>query len=1804
MTNNNIRAGHKISAGSSNKVTVRLTSTIAELQSWAKQEGVAEAFDIVAQAFGQSEAFTVIGNLSQELSHPESSVTLNDWVDNPIVNMLLKLHAAYQSSSHISSQHPPLSHSGNSSSTANMLRSMGADIAKRHFLLYLITNPLSGGCSEHAYLLRRKLRLWLIIQALIRTAHHQCPHDANIQKVAGYITKDIHDANWEVVDAVLDRTEQLLPRTSSPYQYFSIALEQAAREVKQRDSGPGPARFLNATIDITRGHCSPVKPESDTPAELTSFSQLRTQQRPPPFLHSNNKAYEEIELPSENTASDDDDQPIIVYDVDPAATPAQQRLTGQSILIQNTELSHYLPWSWDRALPPEINALENWIQKGLASPEEEQQFGAANVWLATHLSRSLAFLMEVTISDSPSAEWTLSTDFSSIQRQPPRRHNAWLPKSTAEQTSVARFVDILSAKLPLPIQTALRSAFIKAEKQASDLHGLWRGVIPEKPESWFSEQARKHFPRLSSGKLANVQSQKTFELTADHSLARLISAHPRTALPAACGYSNWDIEKVESGFGLSLDTQTNERQQHASLLGSLLVPLESLLVEQIRRATEALNASPIEDTIYYHNTLTHYTVMALYAATGSRYLSDPFESASHFCSSLPSVFINDKTDGGLHSGRLVPLPNRAVSIVKAYKKHLVHLADAAEPVRPDLAQNIRGLSSGKSTELPLFFLLDSHCRWHSVTDQELPGNTLFEWSLPPNLFRHRYAQQLALAGVDAEVIEGWMGHAERGAASYGDASPRCWADDFDKFQSSVNTVFDRLGFEVPSSVDRLPEIQRPTSKHSSYREPSRFGQSRRADNRRIAIKRAINDAKKDLNFLAGNKPIDELETDQIQQIVNLMILRENGLPHPQAAIRLSVFTKQLEASENPERRHVRKRMAMINNERSLVSVHCPRAMDLMPDLMTWSSQIKREILKSKLSKFESLAIATMCLAIDKRLTYARLLNDVIQGKNYRLIQHKKLIFFEYSEHLDEDPDNFFIPVQRHQIDYKTASLLSHGRSVKTTIDLCKANYTKRLHPLANVLQRFHPNKEPGTNTATLGWLLPELQRVISQANLIQLPGVVAGALSERRPPTSLYIYDYLRLREGVRFQLPTPMADTTPFRGVKPFLAPVSSKDPANNEQLFQNAKAFFQGMRQLLDSYNKPTAKQTAKNLETFCQEKMTAVSPAILLVGYWLVHLIRAGKGRKATRHNPYAASSPHRYLSALAETFRGLAFNVDLTELDEDEATELCSDMLTFTRTKQTDVAYFAARLQEFFRWAGEQGIAEPLWDDLDLGDSSRTVKPGIFTECEYLKALELIQERPSEHPDHPLLISFVLLLGFRFGLRASEAIGLMRQDWCESGNLVWILVRNNKYRALKRPSSRRAIPLLFELTDAEQQLVDSVLGRYEAIAARKKNLPILCQVVNGKPTIAPLRSVIPSAIASVLKEVTGSPKTSLHDARHSFYNRLAPLLEGYGTPATNNLNANIDTDSVRKLILGSQSARSRRATMALARAMGHSTPHTGIRSYDHLMTDWADTLTPVTSSRTHRLRNATNTANWAVQKPLPPSSDKPLLCRNMPTPETTVAALRLMSLGYNTERIETRMRLEPGSTDLLDKLVERTNHKLRFRVLDAETEKPVWIYGAEKPRLLLKKINDGAWTRFIEQAQNFAKTDDLDLENSLPCASEMPDLVGRNGHILVANPDECQLVKLMLETFQIPEAQYRIIARADDPDTTELLTDYGWKVSPSAGHQLDSHQVGFKSAKYRGASSGGLIFNQAAVGCVRNRYELVLALLITAAAYCPP
>jgi hypothetical protein len=283
--------------------------------------------------------------------------------------------------------------------------------------------------------------------------------------------------------------------------------------------------------------------------------------------------------------------------------------------------------------------LETWLNNQLASANDHDRLGAAVVWLATRLSRSLPFVLELSISEISEEEWCLTPDFALAHRKPPRRHNSWIPGKDADPF-IEMYQTNLALEIPAAVQEILKSNSSHSGVPADSVHHLWYHLFKERPEIWFNTQARGHFPRLTSAMLANIQPQALFSRTGDHSLARLISAHPRAALPAACGYANWDIKAVESGFKLPLSTTSEQSETRVNLLGSLLSPIDSMIKEHIGKASEMLERAHTHDLITFHNTLVRYTVMALYAATGCRHLSDPFESInqSFLCRSALSLY--------------------------------------------------------------------------------------------------------------------------------------------------------------------------------------------------------------------------------------------------------------------------------------------------------------------------------------------------------------------------------------------------------------------------------------------------------------------------------------------------------------------------------------------------------------------------------------------------------------------------------------------------------------------------------------------------------------------------------------------------------------------------------------------------------------------------------------------------------------------------------------------------------------------------------------------------------------------------------------------------------------------------------------------------------------------------------------------------------------------------------------------------------------------------------------------------------------
>ena len=458
MTNEGTQKWHRAPGQHSDQTTVRQTR-YQELAAWADEQGVRHAFDLVYYGLGSSETLIGLGNVVQELSYPEAQLTLSSWSLQPTVSELLKLSSAYRRSPQIASTYRMIPPSGSISQTKSRLKLAGADTQNRHFVLLMLITPLAGDQeNSHHYKLRRSFRLWVLVQSLERLIHQQCIADGRIRDSINFILKPPHHENWALLDTLLKRADRLLDHNPS-FQQYSLALSQAASQLTLTSENRGDRRFFNAVDFIANGHCSPLDSYDSRLAPKLNVETFGTREIFSPELEFNGRHYQKLELPTdtEGSEADEDSNSALFFEVDPTETPERQQLTGQSILVQSTELSHYLPWSWDKPLPPETEALNQWIERELDSAQPLTAFGAACTWLCLTLSRSLPFLLEIQIAESPEEEWAIAPDFGSVYRLVPRRHNSWRPDETTTDL-VESFSDQITLEIPDKVKAVLLTA--------------------------------------------------------------------------------------------------------------------------------------------------------------------------------------------------------------------------------------------------------------------------------------------------------------------------------------------------------------------------------------------------------------------------------------------------------------------------------------------------------------------------------------------------------------------------------------------------------------------------------------------------------------------------------------------------------------------------------------------------------------------------------------------------------------------------------------------------------------------------------------------------------------------------------------------------------------------------------------------------------------------------------------------------------------------------------------------------------------------------------------------------------------------------------------------------------------------------------------------------------------------------------------------------------------------------------------------------------------------------------------------------
>ncbi|NYT75258.1 hypothetical protein HZU72_23020 [Halomonas sp. QX-2] len=1766
-------------------VTVSLGKRYRKLVAWANQNGLLDVLQVIYYALGLSPRNDAIANLVREFSHPESVEALSVWAGDPVVDELKRFVDTFNASHHISREYPVAAHVGDVEQNKRQFQEGG--VTNKTFLITLITNPQAPASNEQLLFWRRLLRLWLVVHASHRIAHQKCIADRNISDAARFMTLGPYDEKWRIIDTLLRRCRSFVGDHEPALERVNDAFIFAVNEIRLDYSDSRAVnRFFNSITRIARNEVAPINNEATAP--LLSIDRFV---KPAVSVVRHVEEGEDTEYqfyayqPEPGSELDpEEDEGTYVATVDPSESSAEQRLASRSYFVQTAEASHFLPWSWEKLLPPEKEILLGWIDQGLCSSDPVDQLGAVMVWLSVRFSRSLHFTVQFRIDDAHGDEWTLAQDFSSIARTSPRRANAWQGSGKAFEY-IRPLEETLAIELPAQITNVLQQRASQIKTSLAMLGDLWEDALPL--ERWFYQQAQLHFPRVTSAKLAHVWGQVVFDNAQDPHLSRLLTAHPNAGLPGASSYATWDITAIETGLALPL-TASRPFPPSVNLIGSRLSPITSLLRQEIVKARATVEVSAEAGFIHYHNALAQYCVMGLYAASGGRFLRDPFESLQHFNISARYLYLNDKMDQGRRSSRVVPLPTRAIELVQCYINHLQSLATALVDVNTALADEIHKALAGEGTSaLPFFFLLDESLVWNSMSTMDLPSVPLFQWPLPSNVFRHRYAQQLRYLGVPAEIVDGWMGHAERSVATYGDYSPRCWRDDADAYASAVETAFNDLGFSLPAAPSTLPSapLKAPDGVGDIQKASTTrlFGQRLREKERRHTIKREHERAYADIGVYLGHRTLSGIQQADVDTLVQRMLHRNNSVIHPYASLRLSVLLRRLEEAGSRYQYVINKRVAEASAEKSLVTAQAVKAISLLPSLELWAESLRKKGLKAQFSKLGALSVGALLLCLEKRISYQRMLFDVARGRNYRLIQHRQDYLLEYSESLDVT--NHRAPVQRHRISYKTASLLAAGQGIQKEVDLSQVRFPDNLFPPPEPLKAGLPN----VTEANVQAVLSTLSGLISQANLLTLPGVVAGALAGRIPSTSLPLVDELRIRDGVRLAFPSnndalDSEELNLSTNVTPGWRNIS------NVEQQENANRLYAEVQDVLKGYTKRQSRRAASQLDKLSKGYERQVSACVILLVRWISFLMRRGKVGK---QNYYAQSSLTRYFSSLKTAFAEFGYQTNLVDHDEEEVTALYAKMLTFVELASQDATYFSHRLRDFHSWAETLGVASPDWQELSVEDDRRSVRPGMLVQNEYLGCQTALLAKWKHHSDEKfLLLGFVLLLTFRFGLRAQEAIGLQRNDWCEYQSTRWVLVRDNLQRKLKSLSSRRAVPLLFALDETEENILQHVFSRFTLLAGNDTKRPILCEIYESQTRLISWALQVSPVLIQLLRHGTSSDGLTLHHCRHAFYNTLAPSLFGMQTALTRSVTDGVDARAIRQQVLGANHSVSRRSGMAMARLMGHQHPRIGLLNYSHCLFDWADQLTPVRHQRARKIAGVLHTDDLLRLK-APELDQVDFTVRYAALSFMTLwKLLRFVGLGMSYERAGRQVNIRPEDVDVIAKVVRQAELHMRFKLRNNSDS---WVNGESHPHIFLRSLGEKAWRRFFEHIEK-VKDRDLVDKGDYVSLSELPFLISKNRQLLISHEQHLRLVMKAFLLFGVPREDIQVASRNIPKAISDALKENGlYKKEAASGFQIDPFPIVVAGVLDRRQQYAALRLNRLSVGIVRNSHELAVAVL---------
>jgi hypothetical protein len=309
------------------------------------------------------------------------------------------------------------------------------------------------------------------------------------------------------------------------------------------------------------------------------------------------------------------------------------------------------------------------------------------------------------------------------------------------------------------------------------LQRLWAERLKDSIDNAEIERAfATLFPKQSRPqtlkRMASVIRDRVVQAGHDGVIAAYIAGDSQQNIPALY-YVTLENERVEAVYRQAVSSLRSEpftwpvaNRHH---VGSSLLVQERRIQAFYKYADAELRtlaASTLDEVIAVHNRYATLVCVSLMLLTGHRPVRHPFERITDFDLERAMLFIADKEQRAVSSGRFVPLAGVVVDQVRVWAQHLHHLPSRIGVLDQAFVASCGRAISGKD---PLFFQLRSYPdgpvpELVVVTPKMLIDDLQRIWPLPLNWGRH--VQRRLLTSLPNELVDAFMGHADPGAEAF------------------------------------------------------------------------------------------------------------------------------------------------------------------------------------------------------------------------------------------------------------------------------------------------------------------------------------------------------------------------------------------------------------------------------------------------------------------------------------------------------------------------------------------------------------------------------------------------------------------------------------------------------------------------------------------------------------------------------------------------------------------------------------------------------------------------------------------------------------------------------------------------------------------------------------------------------------------------------------------------------------------------------------------------------------------------------